>query len=57
MRILCEKSHRKRNEFLQGMNRNTVVTTTNHRGNSEKSSKKFEKEGRNGVFKDQMNVV
>ena len=57
MRILCEKSHKKGNEFPQGMRRNTVVMTTNHRGNSEKSSKEFEKEGRKGVFKGQMNVA
>lgn len=57
MRILCEKFHRKRNELPQGMKRNTVVMATNHHGNSEKSSKEFEKEGRNGVFKGQINVV
>lgn len=57
MWILCKKSHKKRNEFSQGMRRNTVVMTTNHRGNSEKSSKEFEKEGRKGVFKGQINVV
>jgi hypothetical protein len=57
MRILCEKFHRKRNEFPQGMRRNTVVMAIIHRGNSEKSSKEFEKEGRKDVFKDQINVV
>lgn len=39
------------------MKRNIVVMATNHHGNSEKSSKEFEKEGRNGVFKGQINVV
>lgn len=39
------------------MRRNTVVMATNHHGNSEKSSKEFGKEGRNGVFKGQINVV
>ena len=57
MWILCKKSHKKRNEFPQGMKKNTVVTATNHHGNSEKSSKEFEKEERNGVFKGQINVV
>ena len=39
------------------MRRNTVVMAIIHRGNSEKSSKEFEKEGRKDVFKDQINVV